>query len=312
LYIPLFFIRALKPKICKNISMFKRQKILLAILEQFGGELSRKQMQKLLFLYCQLSDSNIYDFVPHNYGCYSFQAATDQQKLINKGFLHDTEQWKLAKPTGIFDKLGYKERDAIWALKKQFSDFDQDEIIRHVYVNFPYYAIRSKIAEELLTEKEMEAIKDATPVVKEPLICSIGYEGISLEAYLNRLIQMDVNVVCDVRKNPLSRKFGFSKTALKNALNAIGVEYLHFRDLGISSDKRQELNSQSDYDALFNEYENSTLKDQQLTLSEIQGLIDSGKRIALLCYERLPQQCHRTRILNSLLSKCSDIAVYTS
>jgi len=292
--------------------MFTRQKILLSILEQFGGELSRKQMQKLLFLYCQLSESNIYDFVPHNYGCYSFQAAADQGKLINKGFLQDTENWKLTQNTEIFEKLGYKERDAIWALKKQFGEYDQDEIIRHVYVNYPYYATRSKIAKNLLSKTEMKAVKEAIPSVQESLICSIGYEGISIEAYLNRLIQMNIDVVCDVRKNPLSRKFGFSKNALKNALSCMGIDYIHFRDLGISSDKRQELNSQSDYDNLFNEYENSTLKDQQHTLSEIQGLIDSGKRIALLCYERLPQQCHRTRILNSLLSKCSDIAVYTS
>jgi len=297
---------------CQNTTMFTRQKILLAILEQFGGELARKQLQKLLFLYCQQADCNIYDFVPHKYGCYSFQAAADQTKLITKGYLEDVDNWKLAKPTEIFDKLGYRERDAIWALKKQFRDFDQDEIIRHVYVNFPYFAIRSKIAKELLDEKQMKAVKKATPVVRESLICSIGYEGISLEAYLNRLIQMDVNVVCDVRKNPLSRKFGFSKTALKNALAAIGIEYMHFRDLGISSNKRQELNSQSDYDALFDEYEQTTLKGQQKILSELKELISSGKRIALLCYEKLPQQCHRTRILNSLLSSRSDISVYTS
>ena len=292
--------------------MFTRQKILLAILEQFGGELTRKQLQKLLFLYCQLSGSNIYDLVPHNYGCYSFQMAADQQKLINKGFLEDTENWKITQPTGIFDKLGYKERDSIWALKKQFGDYDQDEIIRHVYINFPYYAVRSKIAKKLLSSHEMKAVKDATPKTQESLICSIGYEGLSLEAYLNRLIQMNIDVVCDVRKNPLSRKFGFSKNALKNSLEAIGVEYMHFRNLGISSDKRQELNTQSDYDALFDEYEKTTLKEQQQTLSDIKSLISSGKRIALLCYEKLPQQCHRTRVLNALLSKSSDIAVYTS
>jgi len=44
---------------------------------------------------------------------------------------------------------------------------------------------------------------------------TIGYEGISLEEYFNRLIKNDVKVLVDVRNNPLSMKFGFSKTQLK-------------------------------------------------------------------------------------------------
>lgn len=292
--------------------MFTRQKILLAILEQFGGELSRKLLQKILFLYCEQSNSNIYDFVPHKYGCYSFQAAADQAKLVHKGLLKDVDNWALIKPTGIFDTLGYKERDFIWTLKKQFGSYSQHDIIRYVYVNFPYYAIRSKIANELLSADKMKIIYSAIPNVQESLVCSIGYEGISLETYLNRLIQMNVSVVCDVRKNPLSRKFGFSKTSLKHALSCMDIDYIHFRDLGISSDKRQKLNSQSDYDALFDDYEKTTLREQQHSLSEIKALLSAGKNIALLCYEKLPQQCHRTCILKSLLRDFSDIAVYTS
>jgi hypothetical protein len=52
-----------------------------------------------------------------------------------------------------------------------------------------------------------------------PFICivTIGYEGRSLEAFLNLLLQNSVTLLCDVRRNPLSRKYGFSKSTLSKA-----------------------------------------------------------------------------------------------
>ena len=66
-------------------------------------------------------------------------------------------------------------------------------------------------------------------------------------------------MLCDVRKNPLSRKYGFSKSTLSETLNKLGIEYTHLGALGIASEKRQYLNAQSDYDRLFDEYENTIL-----------------------------------------------------
>ena len=41
------------------------------------------------------------------------------------------------------------------------------------------------------------------------------------------LIREDVKLLCDVRKNPLSMKFGFSKNQLKGILEGVGIEYIH-------------------------------------------------------------------------------------
>jgi hypothetical protein len=46
--------------------MFYRRKILLALLEAFGGSLKRTDCQKLLFLFCQRRGKNYYDFFPYN------------------------------------------------------------------------------------------------------------------------------------------------------------------------------------------------------------------------------------------------------
>jgi uncharacterized protein (DUF488 family) len=282
--------------------MFKRHKILLGLLEQFDGELSRTSLQKLLFLYCERSAEPVYEFVPYKYGCFSFQAAADHRKLVTKGLLADSDKWRLKSDTGILAQLDYTDRQALWTLKKRFGTVSQRELVRHVYTSYPYYATRSDIAAEVLTPEEQEIVTSHQPQVSGPVLFSIGYEGLKLEGYLNKLIRNNIRVVCDVRKNPLSRKFGFSKTALSNALDRVGIEYRHLPTLGIVSDKRQELNTQSDYDALFDEYEKTTLKLGHETVSTVAKLLWENERIALLCFEKLPEQCHRTRVANVVLA----------
>jgi len=83
------------------------------------------------------------------------------------------------------------------------------------------------------------------------LLFTIGYEGITVEHYLNTLIKNGVQVLCGVRNNPLSRKFGFSKSSLQKYFGNIGIEYIHFPELGIKSEKRNNLNSYEDYQNLF-------------------------------------------------------------
>jgi len=49
-------------------------------------------------------------------------------------------------------------------------------------------------------------------------IVSIGYEGRSLDEFVQALKGHRVDVLIDVRLTPISRKKGFSKTALSEAL----------------------------------------------------------------------------------------------
>ena len=75
-----------------------RQKLLLALLDVFGGKQAATDFQKYLFLYtttCERDKS--YDFVPYKFGCYSFQASVDKLKLVEKGYLKDVDGWELAK-----------------------------------------------------------------------------------------------------------------------------------------------------------------------------------------------------------------------
>jgi uncharacterized protein (DUF488 family) len=121
----------------------------------------------------------------------------------------------------------------------------------------PYYATRSEILNRVFPDQEdQKSIYKATPFAKGGALFTIGYEGDSIDGYLDRLIRNNVKLLCDVRRNPLSRKTGFSKNQLESYCNKVGIEYLHLPSLGIPSHRRRELNTLADYEALFVEYRN--------------------------------------------------------
>ncbi|CAN5301334.1 hypothetical protein BH23BAC3_BH23BAC3_18810 [soil metagenome] len=128
---------------------------------------------------------------------------------------------------------------------------------------------------------------------EQPCLFTIGYEGISLEAYMNKLIRNGVKVLVDVRKNALSMKYGFNKSQLKKACDGVGIRYIHFSEVGIKSSKRKELNTQDDYDRLFENYKQTVLPETTDRQKDLVDIIKENKRVALTCFEAQSCQCHR-------------------
>ncbi len=133
-----------------------------------------------------------------------------------------------------------------------------------------------------------------------PPLFTIGYEGISLEEYLNRLIRNNVKVLVDVRNNPLSMKYGFSKSQLKRFCENLGLLYVHLPEVGIQSEQRQQLKDQIDYDKLFEVYRKNNLTKTIPAQTEILLLLQEHKRIALTCFEANICQCHRKHLAEAI------------
>jgi uncharacterized protein (DUF488 family) len=95
-------------------------------------------------------------------------------------------------------------------------------------------------------------------------------------------------------------KYGFSKSQLKNACEGVGIIYEHIPDLGIDSDKRQELKTQSDYDKLFQQYIRETLTRTHYQQEHILELLKKHNRIALTCFEANICQCHRKHLAEAV------------
>ena len=135
----------------------------------------------------------------------------------------------------------------------------------------------------------------------ETPLSTIGYEGHSIDSYFGKLIQAGATPLCDVRKNPISKKQGFSKADLTKYCAALGMKYFHFPELGIESEKRAHLPVQTAYNSLFMEYERYILPRQTASLRRLGDLIEkSNETIALTCFEHLPALCHRYCTANAL------------
>lgn len=281
--------------------MYYRRKILLALLLGFGSNVPKLKLQKLLFLFSQGQEKPQFNFVPYKYGCYSFQAAQDLSTLSKYRLVSEEEKsYTIKCEENYLSMLSPTDKNTFVKLKSNFGNFSTDKLIKYIYVNYPYYAINSLIAKDKLDPKQLEEVSNQKPHSDKTLLFTIGYEGISVEEYFNRLIRYDVKVLCDVRNFPRSMKFGFSKNQLKRICEGLGILYIHLPGLGIKSEKRQSLSEQSDYDNLFKDYNKTTLKsnlsDQQLIIE----LLSEHKRVALTCFESNIHQCHRYHLANSV------------
>ena len=283
--------------------LFDRQKRLLALLDALGGSVGNLDFQKLLFLFCQEEFAPTYEFVPYRFGGFSFTSYADKRKLIGSGLLEDEERsWQLTpdgRKAAVVPGLARMKMDQ-FARKR--AGLRGDALVAEAYRRHPWYATRSEMAERVLAgdTEALAAILAARPAQGKPGICTIGYEGHSLENYLNRLLRQGVTLLCDVRRNPLSRKYGFSKGTLSKGCDGVGIRYEHLPELGIDSDDRKALNTQADYDALFAVYKMESLPGQTAALERIRSWVTEGHRVALTCYEHLPHQCHRHCVAEAL------------
>ena len=124
-------------------------------------------------------------------------------------------------------------------------------------------------------------------------IFTIGYEGATVPEFLAALQQAGVHRVIDVRAVPNSRRPGFSKTPLRNALAEAGIDYVHLRALGTPAEGRAAARAGRDAD-LKRIYAIQLELPEAMAQSAQMLNLATEKPSALLCYERDPAHCHRT------------------
>lgn len=281
--------------------MYYRQKILLALLEIFGGRLKKTDLQKYLFLFTQeYQKDKSYEFIPYKYGCFSFQSDADKRKLTDIGIIKAGENWEIVEKNYYITQIANEDRENLILFRNKFKNIKGNNLVRNVYRQYPYYAINSEIAKKLVNKEELKIIEEEKSSQTDYAFFTIGYEGKSFENYLNKLIKKNIRLLCDVRENAFSRKYGFSKKILSRTLERIGIDYIHMPNLGIASDKRRLLNSQADYDRIFHDYEVCTLKENKVSLNKLYNLFREYRRVAITCFEADCNMCHRKYVAKAM------------
>lgn len=274
--------------------MLKRQAILLRFLERADRQVSHFEIVKWSFILKQETSSkggdSFFDFLPYKKGPFSFCLYQEAGKLENKGYMapYDDNHWiatdKSSTATATLDNVIKSDVDRII---ERFSKKTKEELVDYVYSRNPWFTVNNLIR------------KEQTRPVATPMVFTSGYQSLSVDSFLNRLMRTGIQRIIDVRSNPIARRYGFHKSTLMRLCGYLGLDYIHVPELGIPSSLRRNLETIADYEKLFTEYEKTVLVEQTVALERVSALM-SEKPSVLVCMEADPKYCHRTRIARSI------------
>lgn len=132
-------------------------------------------------------------------------------------------------------------------------------------------------------------------------VWTIGYEQATVPAVIDALVAAGVEVLADVRALPLSRRPGFSKTALAGAAQEAGIEYRHFKPLGTPKEGR-EAARKGDRKGLERVYSGQLELPEALAAAAQLRDLASSRRVALLCFCGDAGKCHRSLLHAAMLA----------
>jgi uncharacterized protein (DUF488 family) len=135
-----------------------------------------------------------------------------------------------------------------------------------------------------------------------PQLFTIGYEGKTLDEFLDELTAAGVELLIDVRAVAASRRPGFSKTALSGALAEKGIAYLHLRPLGTPAAGREAARKGRIGEMRLIYADQLETPEAELAMEQ---LLDAaaGRKSVLLCYEADAAGCHRSMLAERMIER---------
>ena len=269
--------------------MFSRQRTLLSIVEAAGGRASHLHLTKWAFAVRQETGTcggdTFYDFLPYKYGPFSFTLYQEATKLCREGLLAeaDGDTWVLTDAGRTqAAHVGRQVATDVRSVVSQLGRLPAAELLRRTYDRYPWFTVLSEVRRKLPRPEGTVAAWTA------------GYEGLSVDAFLNRLIERGIRRLIDVRHHPVARRYGFHGRTLAALCGKLGIEYVHLPQLGIPGHLRRHLRGREDYSALFADYERYL--DEHGDAVRRAADLTMEKPGVLVCMEADPDRCHRSRL----------------
>jgi uncharacterized protein (DUF488 family) len=132
-------------------------------------------------------------------------------------------------------------------------------------------------------------------------LATIGYEGLDVQSFFTILKNNQVKKLIDIRELPLSRKRGFSKSALAIHAEEFGLGYVHIPELGAPRDVRHEYKDDHDWTRFAARYQ-AYMKTQVTALDKLSEVI-SAETCCLLCFEADHTRCHRRFVASAMYAR---------
>ncbi len=277
-------------------AMLSRHRVLLALLQAAGGKSSHLQLTKWAFLLSEegrtRGGSAFYRFVPYRHGPFSFSLMQEAGSLVRDGLIEEVDErnWAILPEGGRATAAVPKDvRNDVHQIARRYSSGTVESLVRDVYDRFPWYTVNSV--------RDPRARRPKTA----PAIYTVGYESLSVDAFLDGLLRRGIEQVVDVRHNPVSRRYGFHKSTLARLCGKLEIAYEHVPELGIDSATRRDIGSEQEFEEIFERYKKLQLPAQFQSVRRVAEMV-SGIPSVLVCMERAPSSCHRSRLAEQLAS----------
>ena len=280
--------------------MLIRQKVILSLIDQMGGQMSDGtqgkvsclQLVKWAFLLeKEAKMKTFYQFVPYHHGPFSFTLYHELETLRRNGYIRFlTPEDRIQRVNDVaIPPIDSALGNAIKDFSGKYRSLSIEKLVNHVYSHYPWFTINAKTSEHR---------REKRPKGK----CAIymaGYEGLHIDGFLNILLEAGIQQVIDVRCNPVSRRYGFHKSTLSKLCKGLDIQYRHVPEVGIPSESRANLRQPSDYTQLFQNYKKEVLVAQQDAVKRISGWMASRPSV-LVCMEADPCFCHRSHLAEQI------------
>lgn len=280
--------------------MLRRQRTILRLLSTVDGAVSATQLQKYAFLLREETflrhDTTFYEFVPYKFGPFSFAAQREVEALTAYGYIEQAATSLCVTETGRTEAKGVDSdvARAVLAIISKYGKAPLRSLLKDVYARYPWYASNSEL--EDLVPAGVPKRK-----VARRAVYTIGYEDRSVDGFLDKLIRIGIARIIDVRSNPVSRKYGFARSTLASLAGKLGLGYVHFPGLGISSEKRRNLRTSSEFQKVFGYYERQILPAKPGEVAKVAEFVKVAPSV-LVCMEKEPLDCHRSRLATRVAS----------
>lgn len=137
---------------------------------------------------------------------------------------------------------------------------------------------------------------------------TIGHSTRTLQEFVELLGLNGIGAVADVRRFPGSRKYPhFAQDNLAVRLREIGVEYVHFPELGGRRRPRADSDNTVWRSASFRGYADYMGTGEFMAGIERLSEMASSSRVAIMCSEAVWWRCHRALISDFLKSRGADV-----
>jgi uncharacterized protein (DUF488 family) len=150
-------------------------------------------------------------------------------------------------------------------------------------------------------------------MVRHPITCSgdacdfqhlniytLGYQGVDVDAYVQKLQAAGVGIVADVRETPWSHKRGFCKNILSSELSKAGIDYVHVKSAGNPKANRRTASNLAECLRRYRDYLEENPTGVADLIDVVRTAASRNRTVCLTCFERDVNDCHRSILVDAM------------